>query len=253
VFFINPTLTEIKMPKCKAVVLQKINYSDSGIIVNLYTDNYGRIGVIVKGTRSRKSNAKNNIFAVLNILEIELDFKERRELQYVREAVLVKPLHQIHLYPEKLAISFFVAEVLSKTLREQESSIDTFNFITKNIIEFEEMEKEFYNFHLSFLTHLISYLGFEPSQNFCEETPYFNLREGLFIPVFTNENESLDFAQSELFFDLIKNSPKDSCKLKINNSTRRKMLNKIIEFYRLHIHGFDTLKSLEVLHEVLTS
>lgn len=241
------------MEKVRAIVLQKTNYSDSGIIVNLYTDNYGRIGVIVKGVRSRKSNFKSNIFAALNILEIELDYKERRELQYIREAVLLKPLHQIHLNPEKLAISFFIAEVLSKTLKEQESTIETFNFITKNILEFEDLETDFYNFHLSFLIHLMGYLGFQPAHNFCEETPYFNLREGIFLPVFTNENESLDLRESELFNNLITYTPQESGKLKINNLTRRKMLNKILDFYRLHIPGFNTLKSLDVLYEVFNS
>jgi DNA repair protein RecO (recombination protein O) len=239
--------------KTKAIVLNKVKYSDSGIIVNLYTQNYGRISAIVKGTRARKSNVKSYAFEILNILNIELDYKVNRNLQTLREAVLTKPLYQTHLHPEKAAICFFIAEILGKSLIEQEASPEIFEYISSSINELEEIKVEFYNFHLSFLVHLLSFLGFKPSQNFCNETPYFNIREGMFLPIFTNDNDSFDINQSKLFNELSFINPIDSCKIKINNTARREILCKILEFYRFHIPGFGNIKSLNVLHELFNT
>ena len=41
--------------KTEAVVLSKLNYGDSSSIASLFTEDFGKLSVIVKGARSPKS------------------------------------------------------------------------------------------------------------------------------------------------------------------------------------------------------
>lgn len=236
--------------KTRAVVLKRIKYSDSGIIVNLYTEKYGRQTVLIKGGHSRKAKVKSSLFQVLNVLEIELDYKIKREIHSVRDAVSVQPLHDIFINPEKSAMAFFIAEVLVKSLREEEPNMQLFELISKNIFVLEDLENNYQNFHLSFLVHLISHIGFKPATNYSNETPFFNLREGLFLPMNTISQESLDIEQSKVFIELMRTSPLYSGQLMINQSMRRILIQKIIAFYNFHIPSFGSMKTLPVLQEV---
>ena len=239
--------------KTQAIVLHKIKYSDTAIIVNLYTEELGRIAVMVRGGRNRKSSNSAILFSLLNILDIELDYKAKREIQIIRETSLYKPLNHMQLEPEKSAMAFFIAEVLGKCLQEEESVPDLFKFIMGNILEFENLSEKYYNFHLAFLVHFIGFLGFNPSGEFSEDTPFLNIREGLFLPFFTIENESLDLSQSEIYFQLLMRKPSLSGAVIISNSIRRQLIQKIVDYLSFHIHGFGKLKSLPVLHEVFAS
>lgn len=239
--------------KTQAIVLHKIKYSDTGIIVNLYTEKIGRVAVMVRGGRTRKSSRSVTLFSLLNILDIELDYKNRREIQIIREASLHKSFNHMQLEPEKSAMAYFIAEVLGKCLQEEESVPDLFNYIVQNVIEFENLNEKYYNFHLAFLIHLIGFLGFNPSGEFSEDTPFLNIREGLFLPFYTIENESFDIPQSEAFSQFLSRNPNLSGEVIISNSCRRQLIQKIVDYLSFHIYGFGKLKSLPVLHEVFAS
>jgi len=53
--------------KTKGIVLHQIKYSDSGIIVQLYTSTFGRQSLLVKGLRNKKSGRHNILFQPLTI------------------------------------------------------------------------------------------------------------------------------------------------------------------------------------------
>ena len=69
----------------KAIVLHQIKYSDSGIVVQLYTLKYGRIACLIKGLRSKKSGKHNVLFQPLSILDMVIYYKASREVQIMKD------------------------------------------------------------------------------------------------------------------------------------------------------------------------
>ncbi|MBT7093375.1 MAG: hypothetical protein HN936_09015 [Bacteroidetes bacterium] len=67
--------------KIRAIVLHHLNYGDTSIIAHLYTDKFGRQSVMIKGARGQRKNRKISLYHPLALLEIELYYKENRDLQ----------------------------------------------------------------------------------------------------------------------------------------------------------------------------
>ncbi len=48
--------------KTKGIILHQIKYTDSGVIAQVYTREFGRQSLMIKGMRSKKSGRHNVLF-----------------------------------------------------------------------------------------------------------------------------------------------------------------------------------------------
>lgn len=58
----------------KAIVLHKTNYAENSLVVHLYTLDFGRCSILVRGAKNKKSRNKPALFEPLSILEITGNF-----------------------------------------------------------------------------------------------------------------------------------------------------------------------------------
>ena len=103
-------------------------------------------------------------------------------------------------------------------------------------------------FHIYFLIELSRYLGVSPQNNFSAELSYFNLLEGKFSSTALLYPQGLDAQESILFSEELR---KNTIVRNNSNANRKKILSILLTYYRLHIPGFNELKSLEVIRELL--
>lgn len=71
--------------KTQAIVLNQFRYSDNSFIAHVLTENHGRIPLLIHSGKSRKSGGKHVYFQAMYLLELDMDYKENRELQRVKE------------------------------------------------------------------------------------------------------------------------------------------------------------------------
>ena len=90
-----------------------------------------------------------------------------------------------------------------------------------------------------------------PSDNFSEETPYFDLKEGSFAPINPAHQYWLESDLSELFNQFLHLPKEQSHGIKMNRDQRRNLLRHMLDYYQLHIENFPTINSLEILEEVM--
>jgi DNA repair protein RecO (recombination protein O) len=121
-------MSEIK--KTEAVVLSKLNYGDSSLIVTLFTKEQGKISAIVKGARSPKSKTSLKIDP-LNYIEIIYYNKESRELQIISSADLVEYYPAIKSDLDKLKYAQSVLELVKNLTVEHEQHVRLFNGIIR--------------------------------------------------------------------------------------------------------------------------
>jgi DNA repair protein RecO (recombination protein O) len=234
----------------KGIILQSIKHGDRKNILKIFTANHGLLTVIGSVSKSSASRIKAGSILPLSLVEIEIIMKESRELFTLTEATAYYLNDHIHESISKLTIAQFLNEIMIRTLKEQSSNPSLFEFIETCIKYLNDSRENFINLHLYFLIELSKYLGFEPQNNFNEaHTPYFDSREGRFSEVPMTFPLGLT-REDSAFFSLILDS--DLLTNPLSNSERQKLLELLIVYYRFHIPGFNELKSVDVLKEVLS-
>ena len=116
--------------KTEAVVLSKMNYGDTSMIASLFTEDLGKISVIVKGARSPKSKY-GRIVDLINHLSVVLYKKESREVQLLSGADTIDHYPEIKNDLNKLKYAYSIAELVKNLLAEHEVSKRIFKGIVK--------------------------------------------------------------------------------------------------------------------------
>jgi DNA repair protein RecO (recombination protein O) len=232
------------------IVLHSIKYGESSVIVNIYTKEFGRQAYLMNVVRSKKSKNKTGILQPLFLVDLVCYQKETREIQWIKEIKNNPAYQNIPFDISKSAQSIFIAEMLSKTLREQESSPPLFHYIKNALLFFDLMEGYAANFHLWFLFRLTEYLGFLPDTCKTGFEGWFDMRKGMVVPF---EPSHPFFAKKEAtdpIVTLAKMKIQEVPTWKISRKLRGYLTAKLVEYYQLHFENLGEIKSLKVLQEV---
>lgn len=237
--------------KTEAIVLRKLDYGDTSKIAALYTEELGRISVIVKGGRASKSKM-GKIVDPLNIIQIVLYKKESREIQLLTQADLIFSSAMIKNDLERIKYASAVSELVYALIPEHEPNHKIFKGI-KRIFNLLNQNGEspkviFIRFFLFFLKEI----GYEIQLECCsdcrkdlseEKELFFSYNKGVLCPVCKgNHVISFDLNQ-ELFNHLIcLNGKKNGVQFDM------RVLDRIIMFLEKylssHIEEFKGIKSL---------
>jgi len=229
------------------IVLSKIRYKESDLIVKCYSQQKGVVSFILKGVLKTKKNKKAGYFQLLSQLNIESDFKPNRTLQYVKEVKNSIPYNSLQTNIYKSSIVLFIAEVLSIVLKEEEQNDTLYSYLEASL-QWLDLNESFANFHLLFLLNLTKHLGFYPDDT-NKDFFYFNLAEGKFT--INNLNQlTISGADLNLFKSLLGTNFDALDDIKINAKQRLVFLNHLLKYYELHLLGFKKPKSLQILNDV---
>ena len=220
----------------KGIVLSSVKYSESSIICKVYTAKLGLQSYIVNGVRKKKGGSA--YYQPLNILELTVYHKNNKQLQRIKEVKAPAAYTSIPFHVLKSSVALFLAEVLSKCLKEEEENQGLYCFLENSLMELDQSDFDG-QFHIRFLIALSGYLGFYPNiEN--ANLPYFDLMNGCFSKS-KSEHKNYINNTSE-FVSALKLEP-------IHN--KKRILEYILDYYQLHVYGFGRIKSKGVLESVL--
>lgn len=237
--------------KTTGIVLHVLKYSDASNIADIYTDHAGRVSFIIPASHSGKSKVRPIIFQPLSIIEFEADFRPKANLLRIKEAKPAAPFHSIPYDPYKSAIVLFLAEFLCRALREEAENHLLFAYLTNSISWLDECREGFSNFHLVFLMRLSRFLGLYPNLEEYHNGDYFDLANSCFTS--SRPQTHTLYIEGEEAFRLtrvMRMNYETMHLFPMSRAERNRCLEIIHNYYRLHIPGFQDLKSLSVLREV---
>jgi DNA repair protein RecO (recombination protein O) len=238
--------------KTEGIVLHGLKYGDSGRIVTVYTEAFGRCSFILQGIHAKKSSSKANLLQPLFLLEIEIDHRQGRELQRAREIRTNHPYQTVPYDIVKASQAIFLAELLYKVLKEEEARPELYQFLSHSFQIFDLIQHGVANFHFAFLIQLTSYMGFAPNDNFSEELPFFDMASGLFVANRPPHIYFLEPQESRIFAEFISCSYEGIGNITLNSALRNQLLVKMIDYFSLHLGIRLQIKSLDVLRELFT-
>ncbi len=238
--------------KTKGIVLNTFKYGDNSIISSIYTEQFGRLSFLVNGVHSKKSKTKINNFQQLFILDLEIYYKENRNLQKIKEIKADFILETIPFDIVKSSQAILLSEVLTKSLKEEEGNKGLYEFLYNSIRYLDIAEEGKSNFHLLFLLKLTKYLGLLPKNNYSMYFPIFDIVNSEFVQNSTELETQLNPQLSLLISKMLSLDYNNLQEIKLNKEKRNSLLEKILLYYKLHIPEFYEIKSLNVFKEVFS-
>jgi DNA repair protein RecO (recombination protein O) len=238
--------------KTEGIVLHGLKYGDSGKIVTVYTEAFGRCSFILQGIHAKKSANKANLLQPLFLLEMEIEHRQGRELQRARELRICHPYQSVPYDIVKSSQAIFLAELLYKVLREEEARPELFHFLSNSFQILDLLQSGVANFHLIFLIHLSRYMGFAPTNNFNDDQQFFDMASGSFTngrPPHLNYLEPGECLYFKEFMDI---SYEEAGTIRVSATIRNRLLQKMVEYFSLHLGIRLQIKSLEILGELFS-
>ncbi|MCW0484871.1 DNA repair protein RecO [Gaoshiqia sediminis] len=237
--------------KTKGIFLHYIHYSDSAIIARVYTEKFGQQSYLVNGARSKKSALRINLFQPLFLLDLEVYHKTGRNLQRMKSARLEVPFDHLPFDILKSSQAMFIAEVLMKCLKEEETNPELFEFLFHAACLLDLNQEGTANFLIAFLFKLTRYLGVAPQSPEPGGSRYFDLVSSSFRQHEPPHNQFMDVETTQKFEELFQCDLSEIGKLTFRNRHRTVLLSKLLEYYKIHLDLTGEIKSLAVLKEVL--
>lgn len=253
-FYFDIRLTSINfaamITKTQAVVLHSFKYGESKLIADMLTETEGRMQCIATVTKSPRGRLKRQYFQPLTMLEIVFERRPGVSLQKLKDARVLRPFTSIPFDPLKLSIAMFTAEFLGSATRGEQTDRSIFAYIVNSITWLDECRGQFSNFHLVFAMRLTRFLGFYPNTEDGGDSEWFDLRSGCFSPVMPPHTDRLAPGEARLIGLMLRMNFATMHLYRMNRGERNRLLEVILDFYRLHIPDFRPLKSVEVLKEL---
>lgn len=233
----------------KGIVLQHVKFKETSVIVTVYTEKFGRQSYIVNNIRSKRNKGNVVLLQPMTLLDMQVYHRAKAEIQRIKDIKVTHPLSSIPFEQNKRAMAFFLTELMSKVLREEESNSDLFNFIYHGIEVFDTSTYGTSNFHLFFLFQLSRFLGFGPEEPGSNQA-CFDLMNGQFTNLEPSHGffikDQLNTNWKQLF-----NLEADNLNaLQLRGIERFALLEVILDYYHLHIDSLGELKSLPIVHQL---
>lgn len=231
--------------KTQGIVLRTIKYGESSVICKIYTREFGLKSYLVNSVRSSRAKHKQGMLQPISLLDLVVYNKDQKNLQRISEMKRSFLFKELPFNIVKSSIGIFLTEVLCHALPEEDPNERLFDFIHNSICQLDSQVQNLQDFHLIFMLALSRHLGFYPYGKYEQKTPYFDLMAGRFVKNTPDHIHYLEPGLSKHFSALLRDEPV------LKRKTRKELLARLVEYYRLHLENFKEIKSPKVLEEVL--
>lgn len=229
----------------EGIVIHKINYSETSLIIKVLTKDKGLQSFIFQG--AKRKGKKGHIIAPLSIININYFQRKDSELAKIREVELSVVYKDIPFNPIKSSIVFFINELLQNSVKEEEFNPQLYEFL-KNVMQILDVHTELSNFPIKFMLALLGQIGYYPQ--FDNNGNYFDLING---KITNNEPNHPHYLNTDVTKCLIKinQHPLSENGELIPSTTKKDLMDGLLDYYKIKIDGFKPLKSLEIIEAVL--
>ena len=241
--------------KTDAVVLSKMNYGDSSCIASLFTEDFGKLSVMIKGARSPKSKF-GKMIDPLNYVSVVVYKKETREIQLLSQADLIDHYPGIKNELVKLWSALAIIELVKNLLAEHEVNKKIFKGVIKILSRLnlgdENPEVTFGRFFIFFLKEI----GYEIQTDSCSQCGktkfsdniFYNFDKGLICgecrkSVVDNYDINLELLA---YLKCLKNNESAET---FSNLITRKAIIFMENHLKYHVSDFKGIGSLKLLNE----
>ncbi len=239
--------------KTRAIVLRKIDFGDTSRIAHFFTEDFGKLSLMIKGARSPKSKI-GLIIDTMNIVEVVFYKKETSDLHLANQVDLLQHFPNTRDDLDKYKYALAIVELLSVLTVENEQHKKLFEGSVKMLSLINSSDENPKILFTKFLFFFIKEIGYEFQLEHCNvcnrkiqpgRSASYNYETGLMCSD-CSEDRLTNFNFNEELFNLLicLNSKKNEIIYK------QKDLDQIIimleKFLSYHVIEFKGIKSLRL-------
>lgn len=230
---------------CQAILLKRVNYGDSSVIITCLTEKQGLKSFIFKG--GKKKNAA--ILMPLRVVEITYYQREESSLATAYDIHSSLSLVQLYNHPIKSSILFFIAEFLNQIIEKTQHSEP---HLFQNIVEelkWLDATSELANYPIYWMISWIQQLGIKPIQS---NGKFFNIETAQFVNHQPLTSHYFEGETIEKLSFLIHQDQLTILSYSLTKAERNFLLEVLITYFRFHIPEFKEMASIEILKTILS-
>lgn len=235
--------------KTTGIVLHTTKYSENAFILKVYTRDQGLLSCIINSPKGKRTKSKA-LLQPMAMVDIVLS-SSKGDLKRITEISSNYHYTDIPYDMAKGSILIFLNEMLYRCVREAHPDEAMYDFIHFSLQVLDLRTENSSVFHIHFLVQLSRFLGFFPQGQWKQESPLFDLQEGVFTGKTPQHVHYLESEVSKELNSFINGSYDTIHLLKINKECRKTLLEALITFYRLHISSLGEVRSHKILEEVI--
>lgn len=241
-----------------AIVFKAIDYGETSKIVTLFTEEHGKIAVMVKGAKKPK-NKFSGLMVTGNLLDVIYYHKSSRSVQILTEASLLENLLDLRMDFRKMATATSAIELTGQLLHENEVNKPVFEFIKNFLIWLDETEylaQHIFPYLQIRLAQLIG-LGLQMKTDVLgtevATAGYLNIESGLITGSNESASGSYRLTQNQSLYVSLSLRAKGSRLFDIDfNSGELKELVSLLDRYlKYHVEGLRDRKSDAIFEQIL--
>jgi DNA repair protein RecO (recombination protein O) len=224
----------------KGIVLSFVPYSETSVVVKIFTEEFGVLSFLVNGARKPRAAISMAHLQPGNVLDLVMYYKESSGLQRLKEVRCQPVLHGIQTSVSKMTVVQFMMEIVSSTLKEGFVGEGLFEFCEKAILHLNETNESIALLPSHFLILFAETLGMEPDT-------VMEVHESDWQDDFRFRNPQVEELYSELKrTDLVRTKTQA-----VPKALRTALIEDLLQFYRMNILASKSVHSYRVLKEVL--
>ena len=144
----------------------------------------------------------------------------------------------------------FVAEFTSYCTRSEQANRPLYLFVENSVRWLDACTNGFANFHIIYMLHLSRFVGFYPNLDSGVGKTWFDMRSGCFTGSMPAHNDVLQPDEANKIRLLMRLNYTTMRLFSLSRSERNRIVEVVLQYYRLHQPGFPEMKSLPVLMQL---
>ena len=147
----------------EGIIVNTKNYKDTSKIIDIFTYEYGKIGVIAKGCKSIKSNLRS-VTDKLTYAKFTIYYKKDK-LSILSEANVINNFSNMKKNIEKISYASFLLDLTNQVYKQSDDK-EIYNILVSSLIKINE------DFNPLIITNIVelkylNYLGIAPTLDGC--------------------------------------------------------------------------------------
>lgn len=245
------------MYKTRGIVLREIRYKDTSKIINVLTEDMGKISIMARGAYKAKSTL---VSSSQQFSYNEYNLRKSRGIYYLNQGDTIDSFYNIRKSLEKYVYGSYLLELADKSLVQDQVNNQVFELLKAGLYYLSSLDKDVLKFVIAYEIKFISILGYRPCIDTCVNcrnmagVEYrFSLNLGGLIcnNCFFEDRQARRISKEDynFLFKLLYTPFKDLDKLGVKGIELEK-IHQILVAYILYIlerNSFNSLKSLDLL------
>lgn len=233
----------------EAIVLRTVRTSDSGVIVDMLTEAFGRLSFAFH-TGKGKRGTSLSLLQALSIVEIDFDMRDAHAIQHLRSIRMAVPYSRLTADARRLSVALFLNEFLTYASRGCRGDDRLYPFVRESLLWYDHNANVEPNFHIIFIVGTLHYLGFVPNIKSLPQGDYFDLQSGEYTSTPPSHPHYVPSSDIALLPMILTCGYEGIHHLPLNRQQRNRTTDILLEFCRLHLPQFPELRSLEVVRSL---